>query len=31
MGIGLKNNPQKYVEFQLNADETANPDAGGLY
>jgi len=29
--IGLKKNPQKYVEFQLNADNTANPDAGGLY
>jgi len=29
--IKLKKNPQKYVEFQLNAENTANPDAGGLY
>jgi len=29
--IGLKKNPQKYVEFQLNAENTTHPDAGGLY
>jgi len=29
--IGLWKNPQKYVEFQLNADKTSQPDAGGLY
>jgi len=29
--IGLKKNPQKFVEFQLNAEKTAHPDAGGLY
>jgi hypothetical protein len=29
--IGLWKNPQKYVEFQLNAERTLQPDAGGLY
>jgi len=29
--IGLWKNPQKYVEFQLNAEGTSQPDAGGLY
>merc|ERR1712034_240107 len=29
--IGLKKNPQKYVEFQLNGENTTHPDAGGLY
>jgi len=29
--IGLWKNPQKYVEFQLNAEDTSQPDAGGLY
>jgi len=29
--IGLWKNPQKYVEFQLNAQQTSRPDAGGLY
>jgi len=29
--IKLKKNPQKYVEFQLNAENTTNSDAGGLY
>jgi len=29
--IGLWKNPQKYVVFQLNAENTSQPDAGGLY
>jgi hypothetical protein len=29
--IGLRKNPQKYVKFLLNTDETLHPDAGGLY
>jgi len=29
--IGIRKNPQKYVEFQLNAEMTMYPDAGGLY
>jgi len=29
--IGLKKNPQKYVKFQLNAENTTYSDAGGLY
>jgi len=29
--IGLRKKPQKYVEFQLDAEKTEHPDASGLY